>query len=145
MPDEGLISLQTIKVAGHPELGGLSVVEAARDLPFDVKRVYYSYGVSSGQFRGGHAHKKLRQFLICAFGSIKITLDDGSAKREFLLDDPSRGLIVPPGCWRTMEWLEGGSVLLVLASESYDEGDYIRDYDHFINWVRNKNGRAARP
>jgi dTDP-4-dehydrorhamnose 3,5-epimerase-like enzyme len=137
-----LKELQTIEVPGHSEFGRLSVVEFSRDLPFDVKRVYYIYGMKSGEIRGRHAHKKLCQFLICVSGSIKIALDDGKSKRDIILNNPAQGLVVPPGCWRTMEWL-GDSVLLVLASENYDESDYIRNYGSFIDWVQNKHEREA--
>jgi dTDP-4-dehydrorhamnose 3,5-epimerase-like enzyme len=130
--------LQTIKDPRRPELGGVAVVEFARDVPFEVRRVYYIYGVKLGEIRGYHAHKELSQLLVCVVGAIKVDLDDGRDKREYVLDDPSCGLFVGPSLWRTMEWLRDDSVLLVLASMNYDERDYIRDYDSFLSWTQGK-------
>ena len=123
-----------------PEDGSLCVAETNTEaVPFDVKRVYYSYGVQEGIVRGHHAHKKLEQILICAYGAIEITLDYGNGKQNsIVLNDPSDGLYVGPSTWRTMKWLKSNSVLLVLASEHYDKSDYIRDYDEFVSWVKDK-------
>ena len=120
--------------------GMLCVVEGASEaIPFKIKRVYYSYGVEKDAVRGFHAHKTLEQILICVYGSIEITLDYGNEKVESItLADPSFGLYVAPNTWRTMRWLKSDSVLLVLASDHYDEADYIRDYDTFVKWVNNK-------
>ena len=118
--------------------GELSAVEVGRFLPFEVKRVYYIYGVKQGCKRGFHAHKTLRQMLICPYGSIRITMDDGCSKESVLLDSPSKGLLMGPGIWRDMKWIKDDSVLMVLASEHYDEADYIRDYDAFLQYAANK-------
>ncbi len=117
--------------------GSLCVAEAnSEDVPFDIKRVYYSYGVESGVTRGMHAHKTLEQLLICVYGEIEVTVDNGKGKIEnIVLNDPSEGLYVGPSMWRTMKWLRSDSVLLVLASQHYDSNDYIRDYDEFVAWV----------
>lgn len=121
--------------------GSLCVAEApAAEIPFEIKRVYYIYGAKKGTVRGRHAHKKLEQVLICAYGAIEITIDGGGGTEEtILLDDPASALYVGPSVWRTMKWAADGSVLLVLASEHYDESDYIRDYGEFIRWA-SKNG-----
>ena len=124
------------RIAESPDLGSLAFFEADRDIPFAFKRVYYTYGVKEGVIRGHHAHKALEQLLICVYGAIEITCDDGEKKEYSVLNDPSRGLYVGKGIWRTMKWLKDDSVLLVLASEYYDESDYIRDYDEFIRLVK---------
>ncbi len=124
------------RTAESPDLGSLVFFEADRDIPFAFKRVYYTYDVKEGIIRGYHAHKALEQLLICVYGAIEITCDDGEKKEYSVLNDPSRGLYVGKGIWHTMKWLKDDSVLLVLASEYYDESDYIRDYDEFIRLVK---------
>jgi len=118
--------------------GALCVTEEnSPEVPFDIKRVYYSYGVQKGIIRGNHAHKKLEQILICIYGEIEVTLDNGKGNIEKItLNDPSGGLYVGPNMWRTMEWIKDDSVLLVLASEHYNADDYIRNYDDFKTWIR---------
>lgn len=117
--------------------GNISVVENSKDVPFDVKRTYYLYDVPGGESRGGHAHKELSQLIVAASGSFTVTLDDGNVKRTFTLNRPYQGLYVVPGIWRTLDDFSSGAVCLVLASEGYDEADYIRDYDKFLEY---KNG-----
>lgn len=120
------------------DLGHVSFLEACRDVPFDIKRVYFSYGVKPELERGKHAHKKLEQFLICIKGSIEVLLDNGLGEvSNVTLNRPDQGLPLPPGIWHTMKWLEEGSVLLVLASDYYDESDYIRNYADFLSWIKN--------
>lgn len=118
--------------------GNLSVVEDKEIIPFDVKRVYYLYDVPGGESRGGHAHKNLWQLIVAASGSFSVTLDDGSIKRTFVLNRPNIGLLVVPGIWRTLDDFSSGSVCLVLASEKYDESDYIRDYEAFVEYKSGK-------
>lgn len=118
--------------------GNLSVVENAITVPFDVKRVYYLYDVPGGESRGGHAHKDLYQLIVAASGSFSVTLDDGNIKRTFLLNRPNYGLLVVPGIWRTLDDFSSGAVCMVLASEKYDESDYIRDYDEFVSYKNAK-------
>ena len=113
--------------------GNITVVENNVDVPFDVCRVYYLYDVPAGENRGSHAHKNLRQLIIAASGSFTVTLDDGKVKRSFLLNRPYQGLLVVPGIWRDLTDFSSGSVCLVLASHEYDENDYIRNYDDFLN------------
>jgi len=124
------------KKTDNPKDGTLVFFEAYKDIPFAFKRVYYTYGVKEGIIRGHHAHKALEQLLICVYGAIEIMCDNGEKKEYTVLDDPAKGLYVGTGIWRTMKWLKDESVLLVLASEYYDESDYIRDYDEFIRLVK---------
>lgn len=119
--------------------GNISVVENNKDIPFEVKRVYYLYDVPGGESRGAHAHKELSQLIIAASGSFTVTLDDGNVKRTFLLNRPYQGLYIKPGIWRDLDDFSSGSVCLVLASHPYDENDYIRDYEEFINYKNNDN------
>lgn len=121
--------------------GKLTFLEsgAGKDISFDIRRVYYIYDVAPGERRGFHAHKKLEQYLICIHGSCTILLDDGSKQENIVLNDPSTGLYVGPGMWREMYNFSPGAVLLVLASEYYDEDDYIRDYDMFKSYLKEKN------
>lgn len=120
------------------ETGKLTFLEAKRDIPFEIKRVYYVYDVVERERRGFHAHKELEQYLICVHGSCKILLDNGLEKENVLLDNPSEGLYVGPGTWREMYDFSDGAVLLVLASEYYNEKDYIRNYDHFLEYVQKR-------
>lgn len=120
--------------------GQLVAIEAMKDLPFEVKRVYYIYDTLPGVRRGFHAHRNLQQILVCVSGSCKIHLDDGTDTAEVILDKPFEGLFISNDMWREMYDFTPGAVLLVLASEYYDEADYIRNYDDFINMVRNKEG-----
>ena len=114
--------------------GDISVVENGKEVPFDVKRIYYLYDVPGGADRGGHAHKELYQLIIAASGSFTVTLDDGKEKKPFTLNRPYQGLLVKPGIWRTLTDFSGGSICVVLASELYDPEDYIRDYEDFKNY-----------
>lgn len=120
----------------HRESGNISVVENNTTVPFAVKRVYYLYDVPGGESRGGHAHKELYQLIVAASGSFNVTLDDGSVKRTFTLNRPYQGLLIVPGIWRTLDDFSSGSVCLVLASMEYNEKDYIRDYNEFINYKK---------
>lgn len=120
--------------------GQLVAIEAMKDLPFEVRRVYYIYDTLPGVRRGFHAHRNLQQILVCVSGSCKIHLDDGTDTAEVILDKPFEGLFISNDMWREMYDFTPGAVLLVLASEYYDEADYIRNYDEFINMVRNKEG-----
>jgi dTDP-4-dehydrorhamnose 3,5-epimerase-like enzyme len=115
----------------HHEKGNITVVENSKTIPFDVKRIYYLYDVPGGEARGGHAHKALYQLIIAASGSFNVTLDDGHVKRTVTLNRPYQGLYVVPGIWRELDNFSSGSVCLVLASEEYDEADYIRTYEEF--------------
>lgn len=111
--------------------GDISVVENGKEVPFDVKRIYYLYDVPGGADRGGHAHKALYQLIIAASGSFTVELDDGTNKKAFTLNRPYQGLLVKPGIWRTLTDFSSGSICMVLASEKYNEKDYIRSYEEF--------------
>lgn len=116
--------------------GNISVVGNCKTIPFDIKRTYYLYDVPGGESRGGHAHRELSQLIVAASGSFTVTLDDGNVKRTFMLNRPYQGLYVVPGIWRTLDDFSSGAVCLVLASQGYDEGDYIRDYNDFIEYKK---------
>jgi hypothetical protein len=128
----GLIDIPTHR----DQLGALGVVEGEVPFPFPVKRVYFLYDVPSDAVRGSHAHRDLHQLIVAVAGSFRVELDDATERRDFLLNKPSVGLVVPPGWWRTLHDFSSGSAALVFASEMYDEADYIRDYDQFVEWSR---------
>ncbi len=121
--------------------GQLVALEEYKDIPFDIKRVYYIYDTLPGVTRGRHAHKNLEQILICVHGSCMLRLDDGFEQKEVLLDKPFEGLYISNDTWREMYDFSPDAVLMVLASEHYNEADYIRDYDAFLKFVREKGGR----
>ncbi len=116
--------------------GNLTVAEQFKNVPFGIKRVYWVYDVPGGESRGGHAHKECKEFIIAVSGSFHVTLDDGAEKKSYLLNHPYQGLLVETGVWRTLDDFSSGAVCLVLASELYDESDYIRDYDEFLEYVK---------
>lgn len=129
------IQLIEVKTIETENLGKLSFFESNRDIPFEVRRVYYITNVPKNGKRGGHAHKNLRQILFCPYGSITIKLDDGKEKEEVILDNPNKGLVLTSKIWREMLWNIENSVLCVGAELYYDESDYIRDYNEFIESV----------
>lgn len=118
--------------------GNLTFIEASRHVPFDIKRVYYTYDVPGGEERGGHAHKDLKQLIIAMSGSFDVVLDDGIQKITFHLNRSYFGLYICPMIWREINNFSSGSVCMVLASEFYSESDYYRDYDNFLKIVRGK-------
>jgi len=115
--------------------GNLTFIESLRHIPFDIKRVYYLYDVPGGASRGGHAHRRLQQFVIAASGSFTVVTDNGFEKKEYYLNRSYYGLYIPTMTWREIENFSSGSVCLVLASELYDEDDYIRNYQDFEKLV----------
>lgn len=117
----------------HNRAGNITVVQNQKDIPFDVRRIYYLYDVPSGETRGGHAHKNLDQLIIAASGSFDVVLDDGDIRKSVTLNRPNFGLLVTPGIWRELINFSSGAVCLVLASQKYDEDDYMRDYSLFLN------------
>ncbi|WP_300759212.1 FdtA/QdtA family cupin domain-containing protein [uncultured Brachyspira sp.] len=116
------------------ERGQLVALEEYKEVPFKIKRVYYMYDMSPGIVRGRHAHKNLQQILICIHGSCKILLDNGNEKKVVPLEKPYEGLYVANNMWHEMFEFSEGAVLMVLASELYDESDYIRNYEEFLNF-----------
>ena len=118
----------------HNPAGNITIVQNSKDLPFDVKRVYYLYDVPGGSERGGHAHKGLYQLIVAASGSFDVIIDDGKQKKIIQLNRPNFGLMVIPGIWREIVNFSSGAICFVLASEKYSEEDYIRDYDSFKLW-----------
>ena len=128
------------------EQGTLIAIEECKDIPFHIKRVYYMYGTGDNVTRGRHAHKRLQQVLICVHGSCKIRLDDGKEQKIVSLDKQNEGLYIAHDIWREMFDFSSDAVLLVLASEPYDKSDYIRDYEEFLKYVKdreNTTGEAA--
>ena len=119
----------------HDQRGNLSVVEGGMLIPFDIKRLYYLYDVPGGTMRGGHAHRKLRQLIIAASGSFDVSLDDGHSRKKFTLNRSYQGLYVPTMTWREIDNFSSGAVCLVLASEHYDESDYIYEHSDFLTEV----------
>ena len=112
--------------------GSLVALEAGKTVPFDIKRVYYIFGTQSGVARGFHAHKNLKQVAVCVTGKCRMILDDGVTREEAWLDSPIKGLLISDLVWLEMHDFSEDCVLLVLASEHYDETDYIRSYDEFL-------------
>lgn len=123
----------------HDPEGNLTVVSENVHVPFPINRVFYSYDIPGGEDRGAHAHKECHQFIIAASGSFEVVLDDGTNKRTVTLNRPFWGLHVPPGIWASEQGFSSGSICLVLASHGYSEDDYIRNYDDYLNYVKNKN------
>jgi hypothetical protein len=116
--------------------GDLSVGEVGLHVPFEVKRYFVVFGVSSGEIRGEHAHRTLHQFLVCVHGRCEVVADDGRNRQTFVLDRPSLAVYLPPMVWGVQHSYTPGSVLLVLASDHYDPADYIRDYKDFVALVK---------
>lgn len=133
--------MQVIKYVFQPhgdERGQLVALEEFKDIPFRIKRVYYMYDTVPGVVRGHHAHKSLEQILVCIHGSCKVKLDNGKETKVIPLERPYEGLYISNDIWREMYDFSSDAVLMVLASEIYDESDYIRDYDEFIKFVQQR-------
>jgi dTDP-4-dehydrorhamnose 3,5-epimerase-like enzyme len=122
------------------ERGGLVSLESNKEIPFKVKRIYYIFGTKENVSRGFHAHKELKQVAVCVSGSCIMLLDDGNNKEKITLDSPTKGIVINKMIWREMHDFSSDCVLLVLASEYYDESDYIREYENFIKIVNLKTG-----
>ena len=119
--------------------GNLTPIESLKDVPFEIKRIFYLYDVPGGESRGAHAHKEDSQFLIAASGAFEVFVDDGVNKKVFTMNRPYYGLLVPPGIWAAEQEFSSGSVCLVLTNASYDAEDYIRDYETFLNFKKKCN------
>ena len=118
--------------------GNLSFIEGGRHIPFEIKRVFYLYDVPGGETRAGHALKNIEQFIIAASGSFDLILDDGKERRTIGLNRSWKGVYVPPMMWRELVNFSSAGVCLVLASDYYDENDYVRNYDNFLRTVRGR-------
>lgn len=116
--------------------GNLTVAEQLKNVPFDIKRVYWTYDVPGGESRGGHAHKALYQLVVAMSGSFTVTLDNGEERKTILLNHPWQGLLIKPNTWRTLDDFSSGAVCMVLASELFDEEDYIYEYSDFIQYMK---------
>ena len=132
------MNVEFIPLQKHGEERGMLVsLEQAKNIPFEIKRVYYMFGTQGNVRRGYHAHKKIRQVAIPLNGSCRFHLDNGREKIDVVLDDPALGLLIEPGVWHEMYDYSKNCILLVLASDIYDENDYIRNYEDFMRSVKN--------
>jgi dTDP-4-dehydrorhamnose 3,5-epimerase-like enzyme len=129
--------IKLIQFTSHGDhRGELISLEQHNNIPFEVKRVYYLFNTSEREARGFHAHITLKQVAVCVSGSCRVVLDDGKKKEDVVLDSPFKGLYIDSMIWREMYDFSPDCVLMVIASELYDEEDYIRDYDHFLKQTR---------
>ncbi|UQD57609.1 FdtA/QdtA family cupin domain-containing protein [Flavobacterium sp. K5-23] len=115
--------------------GNLAVIEH-NAIPFDIKRVYYLYDIPSSAKRGGHSHKKLKQVLVAISGSFDVVLKDGSQEQIVTLNKPDKGLLINSNVWRELENFSSGAVCLVMASDVFSEGDYIRDFQEYLDYLK---------
>ncbi|HMS83258.1 MAG TPA: FdtA/QdtA family cupin domain-containing protein [Nitrospira sp.] len=120
----------------HDPRGNLTFVEGGRHIPFDIKRVYYLYDVPGGESRAGHAHKTLEQLLIAMSGSFDVTLDNGTVRQKYHLNRSYIGLYIPNLLWREIDNFSSGAVCMALASDCYDESDYLRTHEAFLSFIR---------
>ena len=136
------MKLSDIKIVELPkfldERGNLSVIEENKNIPFKIERVYWIYDVPGGEKRGGHAYRNNEEFIVALSGAFDIIINDGREKRRFQLNRSYYGLYVPNGFWREMDNFSTNSLAVVLSSTKYNEDDYIRDYDEFINLNKNR-------
>lgn len=116
--------------------GNITAIQNKEEIPFNIERIFYLYDIPGGESRGAHAHKKCHQFLVAASGSFEVQLDDGKVKKTVMLNQPFRGLHIPPGIWASEVNFSSGAICLVLASHKYDESDYIRDYKEFLEYKK---------
>lgn len=141
------MGLEQVKLVKLPKIsdsrGNLTFIENQQHIPFEVRRVYYLYEIPVGEKRGAHAHKNLEQLIIAASGSFDVVLDDGNDRQTFHLNSAHCGLYLPNLLWRDLENFSADAFCLVLASETYDESDYFRSYDEFIEHVHGMKGELA--
>lgn len=132
MYDCSIVELPRIK----NRAGNITPIENNNQIPFEVKRIFYLYDIPGGEDRGAHAHKECHQLIVAASGSFEVKLDDGNEKKTVMLNQPNKGLYLPPGIWASEVNFSSGAICLVLASHKYDEKDYIRDYNEFKRIVK---------
>lgn len=116
--------------------GNLTFIESERQVPFEIRRVFYIYDIPSGEVRGAHAHRRLRQVIVCLSGSLDVVVNDGREQKTIHLNRPTRGLYLPPMIWANMENFDSNTIYVVIASTRYDESDYIRDFDEFMRLAK---------
>ena len=133
--DCSLIEFSRIK----DRAGNITPIEGLKNIPFTIARVFYLYDIPGGEGRGAHAHKECHQILVSASGSFEVLLDDGVNKRTLMLNRPYFGLHIPPGIWASEQGFSSGAICLVLASEKYNENDYLRTYPEFLQYFNKKN------
>ncbi|EOC0865181.1 WxcM-like domain-containing protein [Cronobacter muytjensii] len=132
------MNIKIIPLQAHgDDRGSLIALEEENNIPFEIKRVYYMFNTQPGVRRGLHAHRKLKQVAIAVRGSCRFVLDDGRERIEVVLDNPAQGLLIDSCLWREMYDFSEDCVLMVLADSHYDESDYIRDYDKFLETLEN--------
>lgn len=133
----GIEACTTIELPVVPDpQGDLAFAEGGNHLPFPIARAFYVYGIPTEAARGGHAHRTLEQAVFCLSGGLEITVDDGERRRPVTLEDPRKGVYLPPMVWHDIGGFGAGTVYLVLASAEFDESDYIRDYEQYLSAVR---------
>jgi hypothetical protein len=132
-----IININNCNIIHLPKIqnrsGNLTPVHGNIEIPFDIKRVFYLYDIPGGESRGAHSHKECHQFLVAASGSFDVMVDDGKCKKVFNLNRPYFGLHIPPGIWAEEFNFSSGGICLVLASHNYNENDYIRSYEEYLN------------
>lgn len=129
-----LINLIEFKTLGD-DRGSLISLEQNKNIPFEIKRIYYIFGTKENVSRGFHAHKKLRQLAVCVRGSCRFVMDSGTQKEEIILDSPDKGLVIDAMQWHEMHDFSEDCIIIVLANDYYDESDYIRNYENFRSFV----------
>lgn len=134
MSNLDLVELIELPKISDPR-GNLSFVEQNQHIPFEIRRIYYLYDIPGGSERGSHAHKNLKQLMIAISGSFDIRLNDGNDSKNFHLNRPYLGLYIPPMLWRSLDNFSSGSVCMVIASDLYDEDDYLRNYTNYLNHI----------
>lgn len=140
-PDINNCQVIELPKIGDDERGFLTVLESLKDIPFEIKRVYYIYGIGDpSSVRGEHAHKKLEQVFFCIHGKVTFLLDDGERREEIEMAEPNKGLYTGPEVWHNMIKFSNNTVILAIASDYYNEWDYIRNYDEFIDYIH-KEGK----
>ena len=117
--------------------GQITAVTNHVDIPFEIRRVFYLYDIPAGESRGAHAHVNCHQLIIAGSGAFEVIVDDGRLKKVYRLDQPNLGLHVPPGIWASLQDFSSGAVCMVLASHGYDEKDYIREYQAYLELKKN--------